>query len=205
MKPTVRLRFCDFAPIFNLQDNYFTQLLGERYQVEIADEPDFLIYSCFGNEFQRHRGIRIYYTAENRRPNFTECDYAFSFDFSDHPNHMRLPFWRFRYPEYALPIRPVAEPQGILRGKTRFCNFVYSNHLCPSRNRFFRLLSKYKSVDAAGKLFNNIGGVIGRGIQTKLNFIQQYKFTIAFENESYSGYTTEKLYEALFANTLPIY
>jgi alpha(1,3/1,4) fucosyltransferase len=205
MKPRIRLRFSDFWPTFDLHDNDFTRLLSDAYSIEISDQPDYLIYSCYGEQFRRHRGIRIFYTGENRRSDFTQCDYAFSYDFCDHPDHMRLPYWRFYFPDYALPIQPTLDPQTVLRNKTRFCNFVYSNKYCPTRNRFFRLLSKYKRVDAGGKLFNNIGGPVGGRAVGKIEFLRSYKFTIAFENESYPGYTTEKLYEAMFANTLPIY
>lgn len=39
----------------------------------------------------------------------------------------------------------------------------------------------------------------------KRAFIQKYKFTIAFENSSFPGYTTEKLYDSLFVGSIPIY
>ena len=39
----------------------------------------------------------------------------------------------------------------------------------------------------------------------KLQFQRRYKFSIAFENSSYPGYTTEKLPDAVAARTLPIY
>src|SRR5262249_24450240 len=62
-----------------------------------------------------------------------------------------------------------------------------------------------KPIDSAGKVFNNVGGRIGRTVAEKLNFIRPYKFTIAFENESHPGYTTEKIYEPMLVNSLPIY
>ena len=39
----------------------------------------------------------------------------------------------------------------------------------------------------------------------KCQFINQYKFTLAFENNCYPGYTTEKLVEPMRMNSLPIY
>ncbi|MFD2145597.1 glycosyltransferase family 10 domain-containing protein [Mucilaginibacter antarcticus] len=36
-------------------------------------------------------------------------------------------------------------------------------------------------------------------------FLSDYKFTIAFENDIYPGYQTEKLYDAMKANSIPIY
>jgi hypothetical protein len=59
----------------------------------------------------------------------------------------------------------------------------------------------YKHVDSGGKVMNNIGGRVA----DKMSFLREYKFTIAFENSSYPGYTTEKLVEALIARTIPIY
>jgi len=38
-----------------------------------------------------------------------------------------------------------------------------------------------------------------------INFQKDYKFTIAFENASYPGYTTEKIYHPMLANSIPIY
>jgi len=41
--------------------------------------------------------------------------------------------------------------------------------------------------------------------QSKVDFISNYKFTIAFENSSYIGYTTEKMLNPLSAASVPIY
>ncbi|RYZ26858.1 MAG: hypothetical protein EOO10_14410, partial [Chitinophagaceae bacterium] len=46
---------------------------------------------------------------------------------------------------------------------------------------------------------------IGHPVEDKAAFIRNYKFIIAFENSSYPGYTTEKLYDALVAGCIPIY
>ena len=46
---------------------------------------------------------------------------------------------------------------------------------------------------------------IGDRVIDKPSFISRYKFTIAFENSSVDGYTTEKLIEPLQVDSLPIY
>ena len=54
---------------------------------------------------------------------------------------------------------------------------------------------------------NNMGQRIpGRGDQKpKVDFISDYRFTIAAENSSYPGYTTEKLLHPLSIGSIPIY
>ena len=39
----------------------------------------------------------------------------------------------------------------------------------------------------------------------KLDTLLKYKFTLCFENSIFPGYVTEKLFDALLANTVPIY
>ena len=56
-------------------------------------------------------------------------------------------------------------------------------------------------MDCGGKVRNNIGYLV----PDKIAFLMDYKFNIAFENESYPGYTTEKLPESFIGNTVPIY
>ncbi len=200
MQARIKLAFCDFWPKFNPANNYFTRLLARRYEIELSDKPDFIIYSSFGQTFRRFRCRRIFYTGENWRPDFWNCDYAFTFDHIDNARHYRLPVYGLLSDPTRL-IKRDFDPERVLASKSRFCNFVYSNPLCRVRNRFFRELSKYKPVDSGGRLFNNIGGPVA----DKLAFIRQSKFTIAFENDSQPGYTTEKLSEPMLAESLPIY
>jgi hypothetical protein len=78
---------------------------------------------------------------------------------------------------------------------------VVSNHNAKKRINFFHLLSEYKKVDSGGRYLNNIGSPV----KNKLDFIKNYKFTLAFENSSYPGYTTEKLVEPMVVGSIPIY
>jgi hypothetical protein len=201
MKPRIKLAFCDFWPAFNPANNYFTRLLSRRFDVEITDRPDFVIFSCFGRRHREFDCTRIFFTGENWRPDFRHYDFALTFDHCNDPRHYRFPLYGASGDPAALVKPADFDPTRVLAEKTRFCNFVYSNPLCRTRNRFFHKLSKYKPVDSGGKLFNNLGGPI----KDKLALVRQSKFTIAFENESHSGYTTEKLAEPMHANSLPIY
>lgn len=56
-------------------------------------------------------------------------------------------------------------------------------------------------MDSGRRHLNNIG----RFVDDKLSFIKEYKFTIAFENSGFPGYTTEKLVHPMMAHSLPIY
>lgn len=201
MRQPIKVAFTDFwhgdqaAEVFT---NPLYQLISRDYDVEVSKTPEFLFYSCFGKKYLKHDCTRIFYTGENIRPDFSQCDYAFSFDYPQTEHNYRLPLYHlYGYSEtLRTKGRKVPDPSG-----QKFCNFVYSNKKAPERIEFLKKLMNYKHVDCGGKIMNNIGGRVGN----KLEFLQGYKFTIAFENSSYPGYTTEKLAEALTADTIPIY
>jgi alpha(1,3/1,4) fucosyltransferase len=198
----VKINFVDFwhpDTIECKQNNPIYKLLIKRFNIEISEEPDFLLYSCFGLEHIKYRCCRIFFTGENVRPKFNKCDYAFSFDYPITERNYRLPLYRFYKGYENLSGRKDAK--SILAGKTKFCNFIYSNERAKERIIFYNKLQQYKRVDSGGKVLNNIGGCV----KDKLPFQSPYKFTIAFENSSYPGYTTEKIMEAMLANTIPIY
>jgi len=62
-----------------------------------------------------------------------------------------------------------------------------------------------KSLTKKNTLSALISRHIGNWREDVINFQKQYKFTIAFENSSYPGYTTEKIYHPMLANSIPIY
>ena len=207
--PVIRLGYAGFWDSFDPRDNFLTRLLEQRWRIELVAEPDFLIHSCIGrrrHDHRRHDCVRIFYTGENVPADWHSTYWAFTFEYTDHPRHFRLPHWPF-YIDPPRLLQPApgtlasGDVEAILATKNRFCGFVVSNPLCRLRNEFFQRLSKYKRVDSGGKLFNNVGGRVA----DKQAFLAECRFTIAFENESHPGYTTEKVAEPMLVNSLPIY
>jgi hypothetical protein len=204
----VRLDFCDFWPGFQKTNNFFYNLLRERFDVEICDQPDFLIYADPGQHVHRlNNCVKIYFSVESFRPDFRECDYAFTCHYLDDPRHLRLPYYVLTTNALKL-LKSAEEIAGIMSAKTKFCSFVVSNakrKKTQKRVEFFHRLCQYKKVDSGGAALNNIGSRIPDGSRHKLDFLRPYKFNIAFENGSTPGYTTEKITDAMWARCLPIY
>jgi len=201
MKQTIKINFADFWTHLNKTKNYFFNLLSEKYTVEISYNPDFLIYSCYGTEHLKYNCLKVFYNGENERINWNACDFAFGMDYiPNNPRYYRLPNW-ILYDKPGNLILPGPDAETILASKTGFCNMLVSNKHAKKRIDFFHKLSKYKKVDSGGRVLNNIG----KPVSDKLSFIKNYKFTLAFENSSYPGYTTEKLFEPMLVNSIPIY
>ena len=200
MKPQLKIFFTDFWSNFDFKDNIFVKLLSEDFEV-ILDEinPHILFYSVFGVDYKKHNCIRVSFIGENLRPDFNKADFSFNFDYNDNPRNYRLPLYALWNDVYLLT-KP-RNPEELVNNKTKFCNFIYSNPGPKKRIEFFEKLSKYKKVDSAGRVRNNLG----YKVKDKLEFIKDYKFTLALESYNYPGYTTEKIFEPFLMGSLPIY
>jgi hypothetical protein len=204
LKKKIKIHFTDFWDTFKPEDNIFANLLSEIYDVELDSvNPDFLFYSVFGINYLRYRCVRVFFTGENERPDYNECDWSFSFDYSDNPKNYRLPL-------YALfaDMKELTKPRDaekLLNDKENFCCFIYSNPGAKKRKDFYSRLSEYKFIHSAGRYMNNIGGPLPGFEKEKRAYIRKFKFTFAFENSSYPGYTTEKLLDPLLCGSIPLY
>lgn len=198
---TIKIDFSDFWDGFNKIDNFFYNLLAEYYNVEISENPDVLIYSIFGVSHLKYNCVKIFFSGENIGPNFNECNYSMCFDFLDNDNHYRLPLYVL-YDGYYQLVNKKVNDELVNRN---FCNFLVSNGSNEVRNNFFKKLNNYKKVDSGGLFLNNIG----YKVSNKLDFQSKYKFSIAYENNSYrssrTGYTTEKIMQPMIVNSIPIY
>lgn len=198
----IRICFSDFWGLFDYRDNYFFRILKKRFNVIIDEEnPEYVIYSTYGTKFLKYKhAVRILYIAENVRPNFMECDFSIGFDYESYKGK------NLRYPLYVMygfipQLLEKKNPYLILENKPLFCNMVVSNASCKKRLEFFHILNSLKKVDSGGRVLNNIGSPVS----DKMAFISQYRFSMAFENSSYPGYTTEKIFEPMKVNSIPLY
>jgi hypothetical protein len=208
-----------FTDTFDNAEKFFIWMLSQRYNIVRDDEnPDYLVFGDgnFGNDHSRFQCKKIFFTGENVRPDYKECDYAVTFDHVNSPQHYRLPLyvlemWAMMNDQWTDKfLYLVNKPINLEREwdkKKYFCSFVQSNGNVPQRNQFFHFLNGRSRVDSAGPWMNNVGYVLPRpgGHGDKIRFIDERKFNIAFENGSYPGYATEKLLNCFYANTIGIY
>lgn len=211
---TIKVKTVDFSLTKGSnQNNFIIDLLKKKYNVVTSNEPDFLLYSVWGDEHLQYDCTKIFYTAEPFSPNFNECDYAIGFD----PIHLGVRY--LRLPLFAMEITASIQDRSKYSNiditNKKFCNFIYSNEFVGNgaflRKDFCKKLMHYKNVDCPGMVLHNMDADelpsrwskdFYRG---KVNFIRNYKFTIAFENSLMDGYTTEKLVQPLMAGSIPIY
>ncbi|GHC01146.1 glycosyltransferase family 10 domain-containing protein [Cerasicoccus arenae] len=180
---------------------YIQWMLSRAFQLNLNDHPDFIFYSCGGNRqhLLNTSSIRIFTTGENIPPNWDEADYALTHERIYNNRHWRVPLWRHWYAHGQSTV--MQDFETVKARVERFCNFIYSNDRALERIDFYDLLHARKHVHAGGKVRNNIGG----RVEDKAAFIAGSKFTIAFENESHPGYSTEKIIQPLMAGSIPIY
>ena len=198
---------------FDSENNFISNILKKRYEIELSPNPDFVFCSVKTKDPYKYKCVRIYYTAENLVPDFNIFDYGIGFHYIDFEDrYFRFPlylvdgFIAYDSDDYSSDLylaqhkhENVELYQAL---KTDFCAFVYSNaNAAQCREKFFDELSKYKKVNSGGRYRNNIG----EAVKSKLEFQKKHKFVIAFENTSSSGYTTEKIVHAFAAGAIPIY
>jgi GR25 family glycosyltransferase involved in LPS biosynthesis len=205
------------------------QIRGVKITDETVNTPiDLLFFAPFGDTWTRvpAKVPKIHITGENTPSKFGPgVVLNLGFEATDLSRGIyRFPLWiqyldwfgadqaRLQNPR-SMPIANVIEPnKDIIQAKKKFCAFVVSNPSNSLRNQAFQWLQLYKPVDSAGRLYNNVGDVIfvenaggGGGELKKLEFLQDYKFCITFENSRGDGYVTEKLLAAKAAGCIPIY
>ncbi|EJB64813.1 glycosyltransferase family 10 domain-containing protein [Helicobacter pylori] len=175
---------------------------------------------------------RVFYTGENESPNFNLFDYAIGFDELDfNDRYLRMPLYYDRLHHKAESVNDTTSPYKLKGNslytlkkpshhfkenhpnlcavvnnesdplKRGFASFVASNANAPVRNAFYDALNSIEPVTGGGSVRNTLG----YNVKNKNEFLSQYKFNLCFENSQGYGYVTEKIIDAYFSHTIPIY
>lgn len=211
MKPVVRIRYTHFFDGFD-EDRCRSHVLMDlcdEFDFVFCDDPDILLVGCYDSPegLPSTKAVKIGYYTENLPPDLVNFDYFFGCEYSDvigSPRYCKRIFG----PLQSELLAGCTDPADALARKTRFCNFIYSARV-PFRERFFRELTRYRTIAAPGGAMRNCTDLSARSSDNwqkdKLSYLGDFKFTIAFENSRRIGYATEKLWDALSADTVPIY
>ncbi|MBO6702631.1 MAG: hypothetical protein JJ921_09825 [Pseudomonadales bacterium] len=208
LKTTNGLHFQRFV-----HDVLVVNQVTQHYDIKEArdeSQADVIVFGPYGTDIPQtnQQQISVGYICENYRWDGPDCDYLFTVSDQRQPNSQRIQWHGFDPRELVQPVD--YDLDTIISHKSGFCNFLYSNPV-PYREKFFKELSKYKRIDSPGESMRNMTSIdedappnLSRW-EVKRRFLSSYKFTLALENEIFPGYQTEKLYDAMRADSIPIY
>ena len=213
MKKTIKIKFVGFWPDFEPNKSILIECLKKRYNVQIIDEePEYIICSVFGRdpyEYCKYPQPRIMYSGENYIPDFNLIDYSIcSYPIVYLDRNFRLPYC------FAIDQTLIQElanknreyDYSILKEKEYFANFIASHESEGNiRGDFFKKLSEYKRVEACGSYLNNMPNGERVNRNNKVDFQRKTKFTLCFESTKHEGFITEKISDAFYADTIPVY
>ena len=212
MKKTIRVKFVGFWGGFVPEKTRIFLDLSKLYNVEITDSPDYIICSCFEPlyDYCNYPQIRIMDVGENYIPDLNLVDYAIS----RYP--VSLLDRCFFHPgciDFRGRFEALLKSRGqfgidFVNSKQYFANFIASHDSEDNiRGDFFKLLSQYKRVESPGTYLNNMESDISVNWKdnSKTDFQRQCKFTLCFESTKSGGFVTEKITDAFYSDTIPVY
>jgi len=216
MRKTVRVNFAGAGWDNATPEDYpFKDILEQHFAVEISPEPDYLIQKESADLYHGlllrypSANVRLYCPGEALAPDFNLFDYSFGFDPLAYGDRYLQWDILHLFRDDVLADWPLDQPRAFARQPERFCNFCYSNAQAnPLRDQFYEFLSQHEPVESIGRHLRNTTREEDPALgwrENKIKLLADYRFTIAFENACFPGYTTEKLIHPLLAGSIPIY
>ena len=207
---TLKIAYIDFWPEWADED-FITPLLKAHFNIEIDPKnPDVIFHSVFGTNANNYSCKKILFLGENKRYQNYNTDYSITFDPHTNTNY-RLPLWQafiLKKPELLDRLFNRVQHKSF----DNFCSFTVSNGANFIRNGIFNQLNNYKKVKSYGRYMTNDQSLqkasqerYWRDAKDDFFVTNKHKFMLAYENNAYKYYCTEKLMDAFLVGSMPLY
>jgi GR25 family glycosyltransferase involved in LPS biosynthesis len=183
-KKVLRITFTDMWEGFDIQDNFFLDLMrsvsasasasaSELDVIGTTEPGDLLICGPFGSVWQEERfrkQRKVYYSGEPPLQGETSdarIDLFLTHSPVETDRELRLPIWQLFVEWFGSPPSVIRNPNRLPKEllvkpsegqRSEFCAFVVSNPLCVERNVAFDAINAYKRVNSGGRYKNNLEG-----------------------------------------------
>lgn len=215
-KKVIRLNYSGMGPDFNPTQNLIYDILkNQRFDVRVTEDPDYLICNFSDSRHYTYCGtpqVRIMVSGENYIPDFNLIDYSicpYPITFGDRNFYLPMCVWpRNHWTKLADKPRSPETARALLKEKSYFANFIASHESEGNiRGDFFKKLSAYKRVESPGSYLYNMpdGMEVDFHNESKTDFQRKCKFTLCFESTNHYGFVTEKITDAFYSDTIPVY
>tara|TARA_B100000902_G_scaffold399589_1_gene471211 strand:- start:4226 stop:5119 length:894 start_codon:yes stop_codon:yes gene_type:complete len=210
-------------------DKYLSMFIKHNFNCDIInvnchDNPDILIASVCGNINiidSINAKCKIFYYGENldRYPPYnniellkSKFDIIAGFKYTNKKEKIfRFPLWLIYFSFYNFKnedniIKYIENKyyENVKKNKTMFATLISRHDRGGQRKLIYNILSNYGNIYCSGN-FNNNTNKLGPTQNEKINYISKSIYNICPENSIYEGYTTEKIFQAFEAGTIPLY
>ena len=135
---------------------------------------------------------------------------SLGFDYYEHPRYMRFPFWLERL------FGPMATQEDVSRfveqhnysdPTKRFqqCAFICKSDYFGDRAMMADWIENIMPINYPSDFRHNDDDMRGKYRDDKIAYLRQFRFNFCPENSNNRGYVTEKIFEAIAADCVPIY
>ena len=210
---------------FHPHDNYLLNILKKHYNVEVCDDPDFVIcgvlyeHGAFASGIYdeyilTYPKVRVLIEGENYVPDYNLVDYSIcQYPIKYFDRNCYFPCGVEAFTSGKTEFRELQDkdrnyPDDFLKTKEHFASFIASHDSEYNiRGNFFKALNKRKRVESVGSYLNNQpdGKTVDWLDGSKQEFIKKSRFSLCFESTKDEGFITEKIVEAFYADTIPVY
>ena len=211
-------QFLQFNTVNNADNIWLTRFIRSN----VSTDKSFNFFSVFGDQ-RFVRGLKaerkVFFTIEEVHSwPWTEgyedycmpsVDLAIGSNVFNAPKYMRLPFWTMLFFEPTinrdLIEQRVAEFNNSRSTGKYECVLINRHDFFDTRRPIYLKLKDVLDIKCAGKWNRNTDELQTVYKNNKRDYVHEFKFNICPENINYSGYVTEKIFDAFRAGSIPIY
>lgn len=203
------------------ENSWFTRFLLHNFPNENYKINMFSVLGKHYNIDEPMLGKKVLISGENLNKRFTEfnkdygiyaldyVDFATGYDLIDHSRYLRFPFWiALNFPpnsDYETVENITNNWNSLSYKKTEDVVVVSSHDYWKTRQLIADSISNFTNITYGGKWRNNTSDLWKKFNNDKFAFLNQFKFNICSENVLDTGYVTEKIFDAIKSDCIPLY
>lgn len=205
--------FCD--------DAWFTRYLKHKFPNEDFKINIFGCYPPHDNLAYPMEGKKVLFAIEDLNYRCLEMTYRFDkyaldyvdlamgYDIYDDPKYLRFPYWIYKH------IPPEATEEDIEKKmeywnsisfeKSKDVAVVTSHDIYKTRTLIANDINRFVDILYASSWRNNTSEMYTKFNNDKFAFLRQFKFYLCSENMLIDAYVTEKIFDAIHCDCIPLY
>lgn len=203
------------------EHEWFTKYLKYKFPDADFKINIFSVSNAHDNLMYPMEGKKLLYSIEDLNYRYLEMkrhfdkyaldyvDLAMGFDLIDHPKYLRFPFWIMRHFPPTFTDEDIENKINSWNSnhyeKTKQVAAIASHDNWGTRTIIDNDISKFVNVTYAGRWKKNTADLQEKYHDNKNLFLNEFKFNLCAENLISEGYVSEKIFDAINCDCIPLY